>query len=139
MRKESRTDQANKLDLDACVFKSPAIFGTDSDCTLHRFAIHVEWCLLPPVLVQLDIDSLPVVGFLKHDVDVDWSREEVGGHGGDRRAWTRSDRPLRTPNVLQERVATGQQRRGRSFVVEPMPLTLSPVSSVHWHLAASSP
>ena len=139
MQVGSRTNQANELYLDACMFKSPAVFGTYSDRTLYRFAVHIEWRLLPPVLVQLDIDSLSVVGFLKHDVDVDRSRKEVGGHSGDRRGLGGKDRPLRTTDVLKVKSRNGEQRRGRSFVVEPTPNTADTISGKLRSVAPSPP
>lgn len=46
-----RTYCANELDLDAGVFQPLAILGTYCHGTLDRLAIHIERCLLPPVLV----------------------------------------------------------------------------------------
>jgi hypothetical protein len=76
------TDRANELNLDTRVLEALAIFGTDSDSSLHRLAIHVQRHLLAAVLVLLDIDHCPVIGILKHDVDVDRGREREERHGG---------------------------------------------------------
>lgn len=65
------------------MLESPSILGSNRDGPFDGFTIHVEWCLFPPVLVQLDIDGLAIVRILENDVDVDWSREKVRRHIGE--------------------------------------------------------
>lgn len=72
---------ADELHLDSGVLKPLAVLGPNRDGALDRLAVHVKRRLLPPVLVQLDIDHRSVVAILEDDVNVHWGREEVGHDG----------------------------------------------------------
>lgn len=65
------------------MFEPSAILGSDCNSSLHGLAIHVEGSLLSPVLIQLDIDGLAVVGIFENDVDIYRRGEEVGRHDND--------------------------------------------------------
>lgn len=75
---------AHELHLDARVLQPLAIFGSDSHGSSHTLAIEVEGRLFPPVLVELHVYRLPVVGVLENNVDVQRRAEREERHvGGD--------------------------------------------------------
>lgn len=74
------TNRANKLYLDPCVLQSLAIFGSNRDRSSDRLPIHVQWCFLPSILLQLQVHHCFFIAVFQDNVDIDGGGEEVG-HG----------------------------------------------------------
>lgn len=102
----SSTYCANELHLNSGVLEALAILWPHGDGALDRFPVHVQGCLLAPVLVELDVDHGTVVGVLEDDVNVDGGRKEVRHVAGAPRARQFGGRG---------RVGTGMTKRALFF------------------------
>jgi len=76
------TNRANELHLDARVLQALAILRSDRNSSLHCLAVGIQRAFLLPVLIELDVDHLPlIVGIVEADIDIEGGGEEVR-HGG---------------------------------------------------------
>lgn len=101
------TNQTDKLNFDPSVLQSPSILGSNRHGTFHRFPIEVQRCLFPPILVELDINSLTAVGVLQDDIDIDWGGEEERGHCGGEQKTTRVGVSMRLQGIGSLRMDGG--------------------------------
>lgn len=84
-RASVRTNRANELHFDPCMFYSLSILRSNGDGTLDRLSIHIKRDSFPAALVELDVDGLALIAIFEDDVDVDRGGEEEGGHGSGKR------------------------------------------------------
>lgn len=80
-----RTNRANELHFDACMFYSLSILRSNGDGTLDGLSVHIKRNSFPATLVELDVDGLALIAIFEDDVDVDRGGEEEGGHGSGKR------------------------------------------------------
>lgn len=79
---------SNELHLDARVLQALAILGPDGNSSLHRLSVRIQRAFLFSVLVELDVDHLPlVIGIIETDIDIEGGGEEVRHGGTGRREW----------------------------------------------------